>query len=74
MRSEVNEILEIQRWCGKGGQKTFDEKRQVTFGYTDNDNQIVEVEIDQVRIQPKGNWNGWGYAFMTHVVRYATYQ
>ena len=45
MRSEVNEILEIQRWCGKGGQKTFDEKRQVTFGYTDNDNQIGKSKL-----------------------------
>ena len=46
----MNEILEILKIAkskiGVSGEDV-DEKRQVTFGYIDNDNQI-EVEIDQV--------------------------
>ena len=48
MRSEVNEILELLKIAksktGVSGEEV-DEKRQVTFGYMDNQ---IEVEIDQV--------------------------
>jgi hypothetical protein len=62
MRSQMNDVLEVLKIAKSkdgmvGKDRTmFDEKRRVTFGYVDNDNQIVEVkipvdgiEIDKVR-------------------------
>ncbi len=61
MRSEMNDVLEVQKIAkSKNGmvgkdRTMLDEKCRVTFGYVDNNNQIVEmkipvdgVEIDQV--------------------------
>jgi hypothetical protein len=61
MRSQMNDVLEVLKIAkSKNGmvgkdRTMLDEKRRVTFGYVDNNNQIVEmkipldgVEIDQV--------------------------
>jgi hypothetical protein len=51
MRSQMNDVLEVLKIAkssdGKVGKDRtmLDEKRRVTFGYVDNDNQIVEVKI-----------------------------
>ena len=62
MRSEMNDVLEVLKIAkSKNGmvgkdRTMLDEKRRVTFGYVDDNNQIVEVkipldgvEIDEVR-------------------------
>jgi hypothetical protein len=51
MRSQMNDVLEVLKipkshngMVGKN-RTMLDENRQVTFGYVDNNNQIVEVKI-----------------------------
>jgi hypothetical protein len=51
MRSQMNDILEVLKIAKShngmvGKDRTMlDENRRVTFGYVDNNNQIVEVKI-----------------------------
>ena len=51
MRSEMNDVLEVLKIAkSKNGmigkdRTMLDENRRVTFGYVDNNNQIVEVKI-----------------------------
>jgi hypothetical protein len=51
MRSQMNDVLEVLKIAKShngmvGKDRTMlDENRQVTFGYVDNNNQIVEVKI-----------------------------
>ena len=51
MRSQMNDVLEVLKLAKSkdgmvGKDRTIlDENRRVTFGYVDNNNQIVEVKI-----------------------------
>jgi hypothetical protein len=51
MRSQVNDVLEVLKIAkskdGRVGKDRtiLDENRRITFGYVDNNNQIVEVKI-----------------------------
>ena len=63
MRSQMNDVLEVLKITKSkdgmvGKDRTMlDEKRRVTFGYVDNNNQIVEVKVplDGVEIANGGS-------------------
>ena len=63
MRSQMNDVLEVLKIAKSkdgmvGKDRTMlDENRRVTFGYVDNNNQIVEVKVplDGVEIANGGS-------------------